>query len=95
MRARAIQRVLARAQDRAAIGSLADLRQAYQDELAAHPVEITAEVDRVCGIDRTIYRRLLASHLTCIVCGGAMEPLRRSRLYCSGRCRTRAYRART
>jgi hypothetical protein len=94
MRSAAIQRVLAREQDRVMIGSPAELRRAYQDELAAHGDEIAIEVDQVFARDREITRQLYANALPCVMCGGHMEPVRASRLYCSQRCRQHAYRTR-
>jgi hypothetical protein len=94
MRSHAIQRVLADKDDRAGIGSFADLRRACQFELAAHRDEIAAEVDKLCALSRQINLDILAKHLRCVVCDGPMTPARMSRRYCSPRCRQRAYRAR-
>jgi hypothetical protein len=93
MRAIAIQRVLARKTDRDMIGSLDDLRRAYQNELAAHGTEIAAEADRFLTRIREIDRSIVSQHLRCASCGGPMAPQRISRRYCSDRCRQRAYRA--
>ena len=93
MRTIAIQRVLARKTDRVTIGSLNDLRRAYENELAAHGTAITAEADRVFARVRRLNRRIFSQHLRCASCGGPMAPQRISRRYCSDRCRQQAYRA--
>jgi hypothetical protein len=93
MRAIAIQRVLARETDRVVIGSLDDLRRAYENELAVHGTEIAAEADRFLTRVREIDRRILSQHRRCASCGGPMALQRISRRYCSDRCRQRAHRA--
>jgi hypothetical protein len=52
MRSLAIERVLGRRDKRAGIGSLNDLRQAYQSELATHRAEIEAQADKVMAMSR-------------------------------------------
>jgi hypothetical protein len=92
MRRIAIERVLARRDERAAIGSLTDLRRAYEAELAAHGAEIAAQVDEFFARLRSICAGILRKKLRCAMCGGEMEPKRLSRRYCSDRCRQRAHR---
>ena len=92
----AIQRVLSREMGRVVIGSLADLKRAYEDELARHHDEIAAEVDHVLAISRDVNQRIrtraIHEHRACEACGGPIEGARRlSRRYCSNRCRQRAY----
>ena len=95
----AIQRVLGREMNRVGIGSLADLKRAYEEELAAYPDEIAAEVDHVLAISRDVGQRIrtkaIHEHRRCEACGGPIEGARRgSRWFCSGRCRQRAHRRR-
>ena len=93
MIATAIRRVLDREMDRAAIGSLADLRRMYEAELAANRAEIEAQADVVAGRMRKVMARLTSNLLRCIVCDGPIPDARRlSRRYCSDRCRQRAHR---
>ena len=99
MRAEAIQRVLARAMDRATISSLGDLRRAYEDELAAHGDEIGAQVDAFLVREKEILARaltgLVAEQVRCPVCDNPITDAKRlSRRYCSNRFRQRAHRAR-
>jgi len=92
MRGNAIQRVLARSMDRAAIGSLDDLRRAYEQELAAHGAEIAAEADRQLARLRAVDESFRGK-LRCAACDGPITGARRfSRRYCSPRCRQRAHR---
>ena len=56
----AIERVLARRGDRAAIGSLADLRTAYQSELAVNQAEIEAEANALMARFRQFDANFLA-----------------------------------
>ena len=91
MRGAAIQRVLARKMDRASIGSLADLRRAYEEEIAAHGAEIAAQADDVLARMRSINAGI-RSKLRCATCGGPMDAKRISRRYCSDRCRQQAHR---
>jgi hypothetical protein len=94
MRGEAIQRVLARTMDRAAIVSLGDLRRAYEDELAAHGPEIAAKADLVLTRMREADQRQLGQYLRCANCGGPTGAKRMHRRYCSNRCRQQAYRQR-
>jgi hypothetical protein len=95
----AIQRVLGRQHDRVAIGSLADLKRAYEDELAAHYGEITAEAEHVMAVSRkttqSIVGHAIRQQRKCQACGGVIEGAKRiSRWFCSDACRQRAYRKR-
>jgi predicted nucleic acid-binding Zn ribbon protein len=99
MVSQAIQRVLARPHDRLAIGSLGDLKRAYDDELAAYGTEIAAHVDRVMEVSRQSVQRVttggIRQHRRCDECGGPIENAARlTRWYCSDRCRQRAHRKR-
>jgi hypothetical protein len=94
----AIQRVLARKDDRAGIGSLADLKALYEQELAAHHDAIAAEVEHILTLSREITQRsttaAIRQHRRCEACGGPIEGARRvTRWFCSDRCRQRAHRA--
>ena len=94
MRGEAIHRVLERSHDRAAIGSLADLRRAYEAELAAHGTEIGLKTDELLTGLQDVASQLRA-RLPCAVCGDPITDAKRfSRRYCSNRCRQQAYRAR-
>jgi predicted nucleic acid-binding Zn ribbon protein len=95
----AIQRVLSREMDRVVIGSLADLKRAYENELAGHHAEIATEVEHVLAISRDVSQRIRTKFIherrECEACGGPIESARRmSRWFCSDRCRQRAYRQR-
>jgi hypothetical protein len=95
----ATQRVLSRERDCASIGSLGDLKRAYEDELAGHRDEIAAEVAHVLAINRGTSQRIVARAIrerrACEACGGPIEGAQRlSRRYCSDRCRQRAHRRR-
>jgi hypothetical protein len=88
-----------RAMDRMAIGSLTDLKRAYEDELAVHHDEIVAEVEHILAIGRGTNQRITTKAIherrECAACGGPIEGARRlSRWFCSDRCRQRAYRQR-
>ena len=94
MRSEAIQRVLERSYDRAAIGSLNDLRRAYEAELAAHGTEIGVKADDLLTGLRDVASQLRA-RLPCAVCGDPITDAKRfSRRYCSNRCRQQGYRDR-
>jgi len=96
MIASAIQRVLDRPHDRFMITSLADLRQAYQAELAEHWAEIAAQCDRADGIMHTIMVGMVGKTLRCAACDCPMPDAQRlNRRYCSPRCRQRARRGRS
>jgi hypothetical protein len=95
----AIQRVLERKMDRVAIGSLADLKRAYEDELATHYDAIAAEAEHVMAISRettqSIVGKVIRERRRCEHCGGEIADAKRnSRWFCSDRCRQRAYRER-
>jgi len=95
----AIQRVLGREHDRLTIGSLADLKHAYENELAKHHEEIATEVEHVLTISRDTSQRIMTRAIherrKCEACGGAIEGAQRlSRWFCSDRCRQRAFRKR-
>jgi hypothetical protein len=94
----AIQRVLSRTHDRLAIGSLADLKRAYEEELAEHYEEIVAQAEHVLTVSRDLNQRIttksIHEHRRCEACGGPIEGAQRmSRWFCSDRCRQRAHRA--
>jgi predicted nucleic acid-binding Zn ribbon protein len=95
----AIQRELSRSMDRVAIGSLTDLKRAYEEELAEHGTEIAAQVDKTLAFQRETFQRIrtngIHKHRCCAKCGGPIEGARRfSRRFCSDRCRQRAHRKR-
>jgi predicted nucleic acid-binding Zn ribbon protein len=95
----AVQRVLARTHDRSAIGSLATLKRAYEEELAAHGTEIAAEADRQVKMQQAVLQRVttdgIRQHRRCEGCGGTIEDaVRSTRWFCSDRCRQRAHRKR-
>jgi predicted nucleic acid-binding Zn ribbon protein len=95
----AIQRVLARPHDRSAIGSLASLKRAYDEELAAYGTEIAARVDELIERQRKSLQHVttvgIRRHRRCEECGGPIENAERiTRWYCSNRCRQRAHRKR-
>ena len=82
----AIQRVLARPRDRAAIGSLADLKRAYVAELAAHGLEIAGQL---------VEQRQVRQPPRCANCDRLIENAQRStRRYCSDACRVDVHRQR-
>jgi hypothetical protein len=86
----AITRVLSSPMDRAAIGSLADLRRMYQDELAAngHAIATQADVREVLAGAPGLVLRSIGCDLP------MSEAKRRNRRYCSDRCRQYARRPR-
>ena len=89
----AIERVLDQLRDRAMIGSIADLRRMYEDELAANRAEIEAQANMFAARAREMHAEVLGRTLRCVVCNGAMPDAKRpSRRYCSPRCRQRAQR---
>jgi hypothetical protein len=95
----AIQRVLRRQHDRVAIGSLTDLKRAYEDELAAHYGEIAAEAEHVMAVSRKITQSVVGNVIRqqrkCQACGGVIDRAKRtSRWFCSDACRQRAHRKR-
>ena len=95
----AVQRVLDRRDDRAAIGSLSSLRDAYEQELVVYDKEIAAHVDQVLAIERAMLRNIttkwIADHRPCAECGGPIGGAKRlSRWFCSDACRQRAHRKR-
>ena len=97
MRSIAIDRVLSRKDDRSAIGSIADLREMYRDEIAANYAEIEAGANEMMALSGRTVGNLttnwLAKNRPCIECGGPITGARRlSRWYCSPRCRQRAHR---
>jgi hypothetical protein len=95
IRSEAIRRVLERPLDRSAIGSPADLRRAYQAELAAHRAEIEAHTDEVITQFRQSDTEMLSKLLRCAACDGPMLDAKRiSRRYCSDSCRQSAHRKR-
>jgi len=91
----AIQRWLGREHDRLMIGSLADLKRAYEDKLGEHHEEIAAEVEHVLAINRDTSQRIMFRAIherrKCEACGGPIEGAQRlSRWF----CRQRAFRKR-
>jgi hypothetical protein len=89
----AIERVLERRDGRAAIGSIGNLRAAYQDELAGSYAEIETRANELVARFRMIDANMLARKLRCIACEGPIkDPKRINRRYCSARCRQRARR---
>jgi hypothetical protein len=89
----AIGRVLERRYDRAAIGSIASLRAAYQSELAVSAAEIETQANEWVARFRQVDANALAKRLRCVACDGPIkDPKRISRRYCSARCRQRARR---
>jgi hypothetical protein len=93
MQSIAIERVLANREVRSMIGSVADLRDAYQDELAANQAEIEAKATEFVTRVRQAETEALANVLRCAACGSPIKnPRRISRRYCSDRCRQRAHR---
>jgi predicted nucleic acid-binding Zn ribbon protein len=95
----AIGRVLNDSRRRHEIGSLADLKRAYEEELVAHGEEIAVTADRLFAVDRETLQRIitdgLRKHRPCAECGGPIEDAKRfSRRFCSNRCRQRAHRKR-
>jgi hypothetical protein len=93
MQAIAIERVLARRDDRAGISSVASLRAAYKSELITNKAEIEAQANALMARFRQIDANFLAIKLRCASCDGPIkDPKRISRRYCSDRCRQRARR---
>jgi hypothetical protein len=93
MQAIAIERVLARRDDRAGISSVAHLRAAYKSELITNKAEIEAQAKALVARFRQIDANFLALKLRCASCDGLIkDPKRISRRYCSDRCRQRARR---
>ena len=88
MQAIAIERILARRDDRAGIR-----RAAYKSELITNKAEIEEQANALVARFRQIDANFLARKLRCAACDGPIpNPKRISRRYCSDRCRQRARR---